>query len=71
MEYSQFSRQAFDRAVQQDRIIKAQLELTYRCNLHCRHCYTDPYNAAAFFPQELTLHEIHRLLDEMQDLGVI
>jgi len=34
MQYGEFSRRAFDRAVQQDRIIKAQLELTYRCNLH-------------------------------------
>ena len=71
MRYDEFSRQAYNRSVTHDHIIKAQLELTYRCNLRCRHCYTDPYNAASFFPRELTLKEIHRLLDEMQDLGVI
>ena len=71
MQYGEFSRQAYDRAVQQNRIIKAQLELTYRCNLHCRHCYTDPYNNPQFFPRELALNEIHRLLDEMRDLGII
>src|SRR6267143_1883265 len=71
MPYGQFSRQVYDRAVQQDRIIKAQLELTYRCNLHCRHCYTDPYNDKDFPPRELTLKEIYRLLDEMRDLGVV
>ena len=71
MQYGEFSRQAYDRAVQQDRIIKAQLELTYRCNLHCRHCYTDPYNNTQFFSRELALNEIHRLLDEMRDLGII
>jgi radical SAM protein with 4Fe4S-binding SPASM domain len=69
--YGEFSRQAYDRALQQDWIIKAQLELTYRCNLHCRHCYTDPYNDKDLFPRELTLTEINRLLDEMRDLGVI
>jgi radical SAM protein with 4Fe4S-binding SPASM domain len=71
MQYGEFSRQAYNRSVTQGRIIKAQLELTYRCNLHCRHCYTDPYNAASLFPRELTLNEIHRLLDEMRDLGII
>jgi radical SAM protein with 4Fe4S-binding SPASM domain len=71
MQYGEFSRQAYERAVQQDHIIKAQLELTYRCNLHCRHCYTDPYNDKDLFSRELTLAEIHRLLDEMHDLGII
>jgi radical SAM protein with 4Fe4S-binding SPASM domain len=70
MSYSEFSRQAYDRSIQQDRIIKAQLELTYKCNLRCRHCYTDPYNDPQFFPRELTLHEIYHLFDEMRDLGV-
>lgn len=69
--YGEFSHMAHDRAARQGRIIKAQLELTYRCNLHCRHCYTDPYNDKAFFPRELTVAEIHRLLGEMRELGVI
>jgi radical SAM protein with 4Fe4S-binding SPASM domain len=69
--YGEFSRRVFDKSVEQGRIIKAQLELTYRCNLHCRHCYTDPYNAGAFFPRELSLPEIHRLLGEMRELGVV
>ena len=51
--YGEFSRRAFGRSVEEARIIKAQLELTYRCNLHCRHCYTDPYNAREFFPRDL------------------
>ena len=71
MQYGEFSRMAYERSVQQERIIKAQLELTYRCNLHCRHCYTDPYNGKEFFPRELSVTEIHRLLGEMQDLGVM
>jgi len=69
--YGEFSRRTYDRAVNQGRIIKAQLELTYRCNLHCRHCYTDPYNNKDFFPRELTLPEIHRLLGDMRDMGVM
>ena len=71
MQYGEFSRMAYERSVQQGRIIKAQLELTYRCNLHCRHCYTDPYNGKEFFPRELTVTEIHRLLGEMHVAGVM
>ncbi len=71
MPYGEFSLQTYNRSVTHDHIIKAQLELTYRCNLHCRHCYTDPYNDSSCLPRELTLKEIHRLLDEMCDLGVI
>jgi len=52
-------------------VIKAQMELTYRCNLHCVHCYTDPYNRREFFPRELTLTEIKRIIDEMADLEIL
>lgn len=69
--YGQFSQRIHERSTQRYQVVKAQLELTYRCNLRCRHCYTDPYNNAQFFPRELTLDEISRLLDELQELGVI
>jgi len=69
--YKDFSRELHARAFQSDRVIKAQLELTYRCNLHCVHCYTDPYNSREFFPKELSLGEITRILDEMADLEIL
>ncbi len=69
--YGTFSRNVHEQAAADRRVIKAQLELTYRCNLHCRHCYTDPYNANAYFPRELTLAEIHRLLGDMRELGIV
>jgi MoaA/NifB/PqqE/SkfB family radical SAM enzyme len=71
IQYGDFSQRVHEQASSQQRVIKAQLELTYRCNLHCRHCYTDPYNHKDFFPRELTLDEIHRLLDEMQQIGIV
>jgi radical SAM protein with 4Fe4S-binding SPASM domain len=71
IQYGDFSQRVHEQASSQQRVIKAQLELTYRCNLHCRHCYTDPYNHKDFFPRELMLDEIHRLLDEMQQIGIV
>lgn len=71
LEYGDFSRALHDRAAEQERVIKAQLELTYRCNLHCRHCYTDPHNDPAFLSRELSMREILRLLDEMRDIGIV
>ncbi len=70
-EYKHFSRRLHERAARTHQVIKAQLELTYRCNLHCRHCYTDPYNHRDWFPRELTLPEIKRLLDDMANLGIL
>ncbi len=70
-EYKDFSLRIHERAARQHQVIKAQLELTYRCNLHCRHCYTDPYNHRDWFPRELTLPEIDRLLEEMANLGIL
>ncbi len=69
--YRDFSRKVHEEAASADRVIKAQLELTYRCNLHCLHCYTDPYNSREYFPRELTLNEILRLLDDMAELGIL
>jgi radical SAM protein with 4Fe4S-binding SPASM domain len=71
IEYKDFSLKLHQQAERMDCVVKAQLELTYRCNLHCVHCYTDPYNAKEFFPRELSLEEILRLIDEMRDLGII
>lgn len=71
VEYRDFSLRLHDRFGQRDRVIKAQLELTYRCNLHCVHCYTDPYNNRLDIRKELSLDEIKRILDELADLEIV
>lgn len=71
VEYKDFSLKIHSRYDRLDRVIKAQMEITYRCNLHCVHCYTDPYNTREFFPREMTFAEITRILDEMADLEVL
>lgn len=71
IEYGEFSRRLHERYGERDRVIKAQLEVTYRCNLHCAHCYTDPYNDPKLFGRELSLGEIQRIIDEMVALGIV
>ena len=65
--YGTFSRKVHDWSTQHHQVVKAQLELTYRCNLRCRHCYTDPYNDPQFFSRELTLDELYRLVEDLRD----
>jgi MoaA/NifB/PqqE/SkfB family radical SAM enzyme len=44
---------------------RVQLDLTYRCNEQCVHCYLDHDDHG-----EMTTAEIKRLLTEMADAGV-
>jgi AdoMet-dependent heme synthase len=45
--------------------LNVQLDLTYRCNERCVHCYLDHHDHG-----EMTTAEIKRLLEEMADAGV-
>lgn len=69
--YRDFSMETHRQSLERGKVIKAQMELTYRCNLHCLHCYTDPYNAPEYFPKEMSYAEITRILDEMAAYGIL
>lgn len=47
--------------------ISASIELTYRCNLHCAHCYCPRGERSA----ELSTGELRALIDEMAELGTL
>jgi radical SAM protein with 4Fe4S-binding SPASM domain len=50
----------------------AGLELTFRCNLACVHCYVNqPANDRGEKARELTTDEWKRVLDEVADAGVL
>ena len=51
-------------------LFSAALELTYRCNARCIHCYVDDAHGAQG-QEELTLEEYRDLLDELRDMGCI
>jgi radical SAM protein with 4Fe4S-binding SPASM domain len=52
------------------RPLHACLELTYRCNLHCRHCYIDPCLRQSP-SHELTAGEWGGVLDQLRDAGTL
>ena len=45
--------------------LNVQLDLTYRCNERCVHCYLDHHDHG-----EMTTAEIKHLLQDMADAGV-
>lgn len=51
--------------------LSGQWELTCRCNLRCVMCYTDCFNTPDRLRQELSLPEIIRIMDEIQEAGCL
>ncbi len=70
VKYRDFSRKVWDWSAQSSQLTRAEFEITYRCNLHCIHCYTDPFNTPMHLRRELPLPEIIRILDELAETGV-
>lgn len=42
--------------------------ITRKCNLHCKHCYSDALDTRA--PDELTTEEAKRLLSDLAEWGI-
>jgi radical SAM protein with 4Fe4S-binding SPASM domain len=58
----------YKRRIAADRTpVSASIELTYRCNLHCGHCYCPPGERS----RELEEHEIRAVIDRLADLGTL
>jgi MoaA/NifB/PqqE/SkfB family radical SAM enzyme len=57
--------QMTEKALARNIPLSVQLDLTYRCNERCVHCYLDHEDHG-----EMTTAEIKHLLDEMADAGV-
>jgi radical SAM protein with 4Fe4S-binding SPASM domain len=68
--YGDVSSELF-RSSGEDHLIRAQIEPTYACNLHCLHCYTDCFNRPELLADELSTDEVLDTLDQLQALGVL
>lgn len=51
--------------------LSGSLELAFRCNLRCQHCYISHGHTGIPGKQELTYPEIQRILDEIVDAGCL
>lgn len=70
-EYSAFSERLFDKSVEKKNPLRGQIELTYRCNIRCVHCYTDCFNNPQDIRNEMTTSKILSLIDEMHAAGCL
>ncbi len=71
-DYSHFSKLVGARSLAKRVPLEASLEVTHRCPLNCQHCYNNlPMGDRTARTSELTVGEYHRLLDEMQQAGVL
>lgn len=62
---SQLARDYKQRIADQRALVSSSIELTYRCNLHCSHCYCPPGER----DQELTTDELLRAIDDLAEMG--
>lgn len=69
--YKDFSLK-FHRKLSHDKLPSiCQFELTFRCGLHCRHCYTDCYNRKRLIKKELSAAKVKYILDKARSSGVL
>lgn len=71
LQYSDFSARLRQKAASQRLPIHGSLELTFRCNLRCQHCYIALERDDIGGLPELSLAEIRRILDEVVDAGCL
>lgn len=70
--YREFSDRFSEKAVQQRIPLTGSLELTYRCNLSCTHCYCNlPAGDSQARDSELTTTEIYNIVDQLAEKGCL
>ena len=55
-----------DEFAESRKLFSATIELTYRCNERCRHCYIDERHG-----EELTTEQVKQVLDDLHGMGVL
>jgi MoaA/NifB/PqqE/SkfB family radical SAM enzyme len=72
MSYYEFGRPLLRRALQERIPITGSMELTFRCNLKCAHCYCNlPLSDPDALKQELTTEECCGILDQIAEAGCL
>ena len=69
--YGEFSKRLHSKVAGQRIPIGGSLELTFRCNLKCQHCYVTHCQSDYADQKELTYPEIQTILDQIVDEGCL
>lgn len=69
--YSAFGQRLKERIGERRLPLSATLELTFRCNLRCRHCYIQCDQASWEADPELTADQWRGILDQLAEAGVL
>ncbi|MDP8259996.1 MAG: radical SAM protein [Candidatus Gygaella obscura] len=70
-QYINFSRDIHNLNSQSDSSSVCQFELTYSCDFHCRHCYSDCFNNSYFRKKELTTKQVKYILDQLVSNNIL
>lgn len=72
LSYADFSGKVHSHTAKKRIPLDASIDLTYRCNNKCVHCYCNlPENDASAIKEELTTDEIKKLFDDLASLGTL
>ena len=71
IQYEKFSLMTHNRNWRTSNPNVCQFELTFKCGLRCKHCYTDCYNKPGCIKDELDTKQIKAILDKIYDAGVL
>lgn len=71
LQYQAFSLRMHEKNWQRKRASVCQFELTFACNLHCRHCYSDCFNKPSQINKELNIKQVRLVLDQLYAAGII
>lgn len=71
LSYSEFGERLRSRLNGQRAPLAGSLELTFRCNLRCQHCYVSCGHQGLPGMQELSADEIAGILDQIADAGAL
>lgn len=69
--YSDFRTRLRQKLGEQRLPLSGSLELNFRCNLRCKHCYVAHGHTGIPGKQELSLSEIQRIIDELVEAGCL
>lgn len=71
IQYKAFSLKTHIKNSQLNQPNVCQFELTFKCSLHCRHCYTDCYNQPSYLKKELSTRQVKFILGKAYNAGAI